>query len=312
MANKILIVKHGSFGDIILATGAIKSVANYFPNHEIYLLTSSKYNDFMKQCPYIKNIIIDDRKSFYNIFNNFSLLRSILNNNFDYIIDFQNSKRTFLYNLLFRLLTKSLISSSRALAHFRYLIPSQGKEHVTQGLNNQLSLIGIKNFEQPNVNWLKSQQNIDNLKINRPYVMIIPGTSKKGISKRWSSEKYAEIAKYLITKKISIVVVGNNEDYKSASLIFESCPEAINLLGKSPPSILYNLAENSNFIISNDTGPAFLVALSNKPLIWIVNDNVVSLSNHPIGKRIIKISSKTVSDISVDLIINKIINEKLI
>ena len=312
MANKILIVKHGSFGDIILSTGAIKSVANYFPNHEIYLLTSSKYTNFMKQCPYIKKIIIDDRKSFYNVLNNFFLLKSILNNNFDYIIDFQNSKRTFLYNLLFRLLTNSMISSSRALAHFRYLIPSQGKEHVTQGLNNQLSLIGIENFEQPNVNWIKSEKKIENLGINSPYVMIIPGTSEKGINKRWSSKKYAEIAKYLITKKISIIVVGNYEDYISASPIFESCPEAINLLGKSPPSVLYDLAKKSNFIISNDTGPAFLVALSNKPLIWIVNDNVVSLSNYPIGKRIIKISSKTINDVSVDLIINKIISEKLI
>ena len=36
MNNKILIIKHGSFGDLVLSTGAIKSIKTYFPNHTLY------------------------------------------------------------------------------------------------------------------------------------------------------------------------------------------------------------------------------------------------------------------------------------
>ena len=43
-----------------------------------------------------------------------------------------------------------------------------------------------------------------------------------------------------------------------------------------------------------------LVSLTNTPLLWIVNDNNISLSNMPIGKKVFKISSKTIYDISVD------------
>ena len=56
----------------------------------------------------------------------------------------------------------------------------------------------------------------------------------------------------------------------------------------------------SKFIISNDTGPAMLVSLTDKPLIWIVNDNNISLSNKPIGKNVYKVSANSIKNISVE------------
>ena len=283
MKKNILIIKHGSFGDFILATGAIKSIRHYFPNHVLYLLTSNIYSEFIKESFLIDEYIIDERKPFYNFVENILLLKKIFNRNFEYIFDLQNSKRTFFYNLIARILTKSIISSSRPLAHYRYNIPPQGTEHVTVGLKKQLSLVGIKNFFQPNVDWLEKKKT--NINIKKPYVMIIPGTSSRGLYKRWPSENYAEVAKFLYKLNFSILVVGNNSDYDAALPILNSCPEVFNFLGKSPPFVLYNLAKEASFIISNDTGPALLVSLTNTPLLWIVNDNNISLSNRPIGSK---------------------------
>ena len=310
MSKKILIIKHGSFGDFILATGAIKSIKNYFPNHVLYMLTSIKYAEFIKESFLIDEYIFDERKPFYNYKENMLLLKKIINSNFEYIFDLQNSKRTFFYNLIARILTKTIISSSRPLAHYRYNIPSQGSEHVTIGLNKQLSLVGIKDFFQPNVDWLEKKK--INISIKKPYVMMIPGTSSSGLYKRWPSENYAEVAKFLYKLKFSILVVGNNSDYNSALPILNSCPEVFNFLGKSPPLILYHLAKGANFIISNDTGPALLVSLTNTPLLWIVNDNNISLSNKPIGQKVYKISSKSVHDISIEQIKNILIKKELI
>ena len=312
MKKKILIIKHGSFGDVVLSTGAIKSIKNHFSNYAIYLLTSSKYASFMKYCPNVNQIIIDDRKPFYYFINHFLLLKNILRHHFEYIIDLQNSKRTFWYNLIFKFFTKSIISSSRPMAHFRYIIPPQGYEHVTTGLKNQLFLIGIRFFFEPDVEWLIDEKVNNQININKPYVIIIPGTSKRGFYKRWSSNKYAELSNYLLKNNLSVVVAGNTEDYSSALPILKLCPKAYNFLGKSPPSILYNLAKKAKFVISNDTGPALLVSLSNTPLVWIVNDNAVSSSNKPTGKKIIKISSKSIKNISTIQVINEISKKKLI
>ena len=68
----------------------------------------------------------------------------------------------------------------------------------------------------------------------------------------------------------------------------------------------------SKFIISNDTGPAMLVSLTDKPLIWIVNDNNISLSNKPIGKNVYKISANSIKNISVEQVKNKLLEKNLI
>ena len=69
----------------------------------------------MKNCPYIDKIIIDDRNPIYFFLKNVDLAKKIFKHNFHYIIDLQNSKRTFFYNILFRLFSKSIISSSRPI-----------------------------------------------------------------------------------------------------------------------------------------------------------------------------------------------------
>ena len=310
MNKKIMIIKHGSLGDIILSLGAIKSIKMYFDDCKIYLLTSSKYYDLMKNCPYIDKIIIDDRNPIYFFLKNVDLAKKIFKHNFHYIIDLQNSKRTFFYNILFRLFSKSIISSSRPMAHLRYTIPPQGYEHVTTGLKNQLHLMKIKKFYEPDIEWLSSS-NVNNIKFDNSYVVIIPGTSKRGEKKRWPSDKYAKLTKFLIEKDLSVVIVGNKSDYESARPIFEMCPKAYNLIDKSPPEILYSLAKNAKFIISNDTGPALLVSLSRTPVVWLVNENAVSLSNKPIGK-IIKISSNSIRDITVEKVKEIVLKENLI
>ena len=100
---------------------------------------------------------------------------------------------------------------------------------------------------------------------------------------------------------------------ESARSSFFLCSlKQVNLLEKSSPNVLYYLAKKSKFIISNDTGPAQLVSLANKPLIWIVNNNDISKSNKPIGKKVIKISANKVDNISVKTVKNTIIKRKLL
>ena len=102
------------------------SIRKKYPNALIHLLTEKKYVSFLMKPKIFDKIIIDNRKDFFlkSILN----LLKLLNTKYNTIIDFQNSKRTSIYNLFFRLFSKSLICSSRPFAHLRYKIPAQGKE----------------------------------------------------------------------------------------------------------------------------------------------------------------------------------------
>ena len=128
-----------------------------------------------------------------NLFSTFKRLTKLVDENFNLIIDLQNSKRTTLYNIFFRFSHSVKISSSRSFAHYRYLIPQQGTESVVSGLFNQLKLNGIQRKEYQNFDWLK----IDlKEKFDRPLVLFIPGVSKSGSYKQWQTNKLADIAKH--------------------------------------------------------------------------------------------------------------------
>ena len=51
--SNILIIKHGSLGDLIQANGAIKDIKNFYKNRKVFLLTSQPYAMVRSEGPYI-------------------------------------------------------------------------------------------------------------------------------------------------------------------------------------------------------------------------------------------------------------------
>ena len=297
--KKILTIKHGSLGDIIMSLPAFASIRFHYKNSKIFLLTERKHVDFFTRCPFVDFVIEDNRKD--NLFSTFKRLAKLVDENFNLIIDLQNSKRTTLYNIFFRFSHSVKISSSRSFAHYRYLIPQQGTESVVSGLFNQLKLIGIQRKEYQNFDWLK----IDlKEKFDRPLALFIPGVSKSGSYKQWQTNKFADIAKHYEKLNYIICVVGTKEDKKSVSPIINLCKNVLNKIDQSPPEVIYSLALQAKIIFSNDTGPGHVASLAKKNFIWLVNDNKLSKANQPIGNHIYKIQAPSVKDISTKDVIN--------
>ena len=57
--SNILIIKHGSLGDIAQASGAIQDISENHKNHKIYLLSSKPYLKLSEKNPFIHGIILD-------------------------------------------------------------------------------------------------------------------------------------------------------------------------------------------------------------------------------------------------------------
>ncbi len=303
--KKILIIKHGSLGDIALSLPAFYSIRNNYPQSEIYLLTEEKFINFFKKSKLINYFISNNRNESY--LKTFKTLLDLVKINFELIIDLQNSERTSVYNLFFRVFHKAKICSSRSFAHYRYKIPQQGKESIITGLFNQLKLIGINHVNKIDYDWLK----IDlKEKYNEPLVLFIPGVSKGNEYKQWQPEKFLELAKYFEKNGFSICIIGTKNDIDSAKPILDNCSNIINKIDKSPPEVIYSIAKESQLIISNDTGPGHLASLSNTKIIWIGNEDRISRSNIVNDDFSNKILSKSVKNIEVKQVINLV--EKLI
>ena len=307
--NKILVIKHGSLGDIVFSLNSIKAIRNKYSKSAIHLLTEERYLSFFYKSKFFDKIIIDNRK---NIFiKTISSLFLLLKENYDLIIDLQNSQRTSLYNLFFRIFGKSLICSSRPFSHYRYKIPDQGKEKGIVGLANQLKLlnININLLENNNNDWLKTDLGNE---FNYPFVLIIPGVSKSGIYKQWQPENFAKVAKYCELQNFNICLVGTNSDLTTINPIIKICNKIINKIDLSPPDVIYSIASKAKLIISNDTGPGHVASLSNTNIIWILNDNKISNANIVEGKNIHKIVSSSVKKIDYNNVINYIEKNNLL
>ena len=149
--KKILIIKHGSLGDIISSTSVMNDLRSHYRDDKIYLLTNQKYNNFFLKSSLIDQLLIDDRGGLLSVI---LIIYKILRLNFDMIIDLQNSQRTSLYAFLIRLFSKMIINGTGRFSTHRYRFSFTKIPSVIDGLSNQIEILGIKTSRKPFLNWL--------------------------------------------------------------------------------------------------------------------------------------------------------------
>ena len=60
--SNILIIKHGSLGDIAQISGVLKDIRGKHSNNEkIFMLTTAPYAELLSSCPFIDAVLIDQR-----------------------------------------------------------------------------------------------------------------------------------------------------------------------------------------------------------------------------------------------------------
>tara|TARA_B100000989_G_scaffold54793_1_gene36806 strand:- start:339 stop:1262 length:924 start_codon:yes stop_codon:yes gene_type:complete len=297
--NKILVIKHGSLGDIVFALEAMFSIRNHFKKSNIFILTENKFQKFFEKSNYFDGIILDNRSG---VLNSLKVLNILIKNKFNLVIDLQNSKRSNLYNFCLKHLSNSLINSHRSNANFKYVIKPKGTETPKIGLNNQINLIGVKLIVD-DYKWLNIDTGITDFK---NLVLIIPSTSNSGKYKQWPEINFINLCKRLEKDGKKICVVGSKNDKKITKNIVNNCKSALDFTEKSPPEIIFSIAKNCQLVVTNDTGPGHIAALSKNKVLWLAINNLTTKINIENSKSNIKILSDKIENIVVDEVYNKI------
>ncbi len=256
--SNILIIKHGSLGDLIQANGAIADIKNSFIRSKVLLLTSSPFVDLMSQCPYLDGVILDKRLPRWNLFYLYKLKKLLSRYNFTHVFDLQNSNRTNFYQKF--LINNAIWSSTNTILEKKQSKKDFDKEPVLERLKTQLkkSNIKIKNTHDVNLSWALTDIN-RSLKMytNSDYILIFPFCSKKHNNKKWPyfKELIAEIKKNYKNKYSILVAPGPGEINEAKEL------NAKVVLDNNRPinlNKLISLINKAKFIIANDTGPAHI------------------------------------------------------
>ena len=95
--SNILIIKHGSLGDIVQISGVLRDIRETHIDKKIFILTTIPYVELLSKCPYIDGVLIDKRLPRWNILYHLKLAKMINKMNFNLVYDLQNSSRTSFY-----------------------------------------------------------------------------------------------------------------------------------------------------------------------------------------------------------------------
>ena len=95
--SNILIIKHGSLGDIVQISGILRDIRESHKNDQIFILTTFPYVDLLGRCPFIDAVLIDKRLPRWNILYLIKLKKMIAKYSFSKVYDLQNSARTKFY-----------------------------------------------------------------------------------------------------------------------------------------------------------------------------------------------------------------------
>ncbi len=261
--SNILIIKHGSLGDIAQASGAIQDISENHKDDEIHLLTTKPYFDLFYKNPHVSNVILDKRLSKLNLIYLYSLMRSIKKFNFSKVYDLQNSSRTAFYKkILFPKATKDTWSSTETTLPNGITKEVFDKDSVLSRFDSQLKNSGINTVHtlKPNFSWSSSDiSQIKNYYKLDKYIVLFPFCSAHLTSKKWPY--YNDLISMINEKpdnKFKVVIAPGPDEIEDASNINALCilnnGRALNV------SQLAALIKDSSFVVANDTGPAHMTA----------------------------------------------------
>ncbi len=298
--KKILIIKHGAFGDIVLSLHAIFSIRAHFKNCEITVLTESKYTDFFRKITFIKNIKIDNRKKFYYFLFFFKFIFWFYKEKFDWVFDLQTSRRTNNYYYLFSLFSNFYWSGIAKSCSHPHLGEQRVKLHTIERHKEQLKIAGINKFKE--IEWSFFYRDLSYIKLPKNYAIIVPGGSIGRPEKRWALNNFKKIMKHLFNKNIISIIIGGKDELILLDELTEETKISINLIGKTNLVDLVSLAKKAAFIIGNDTGPMHLLSASSSgsvcKIILFGSDSNPNLCA-PVGNNVNIIQKKLINDINV-------------
>ena len=261
--SNILIIKHGSLGDIAQACGAIQDISENHNNDQIYLLTTKPYFDLFKKNPHLTDVILDKRLSRFNLIYIYFLMRNIKKLKISKVYDLQNSSRTSFYKkILFPNSNFNVWSSSETTLPKDKTKEEFDKKSVLERFNHQLqtSEINTKHTLLPDFSW--SCIDISKIKLEyklEKYIVLFPFCSPHLTQKKWPYyNELIEKIKSQYNDQYKIVIAPGPDEINESKDINALCVldngKALDI------SQLSSLIKDSSFIIANDTGPAHMAA----------------------------------------------------
>jgi len=311
--NNILVINFGQIGDVILSLPALKSVRERFPSAKITAMIGKSGAEIIELCGFADEKIVVDRvklrdgKKPESIAEVLKIVKDVRRRKFDFIVDLHSLYETnllgFLSGAKHRLYTNRENRSLDFLANFDPKPPREDKKlHLTDYYLNGLKPLGIENAPRV-VEIEPRRQDLEKIETilrdfkDKKLVGLFPGAGN--ISRRWSLENFAELAKRLSTDiSLQTIVFLGPEEADLRGEIEAKFPPEIVIIDKLSLTEFVAALSRMSVLVSNDTGAVHLAALVGTPIVLVMDERAPT-TYLPLTEKISVVNNAPLNEIGV-------------
>ena len=257
--SNILIIKHGSLGDIAQISGVLRDIRETHSDKKIFILTTLPYVQLLSQCPYLDGVLIDKRLPRWNIFYLQKLKKLLSKFDFSSVYDLQNSSRTsfyrkFLFNIPNWSSTETILKKNEKKKDF-----DNGSVLERFKIQLETSKVKTRYSLKPDFSW--ASVNVDkivNKYFGKKFILLFPFCSSLLPHKKWPY--FNDLIK-IIKSRFSNFEIATapgpdeiDEATKIKSIVITNNGKSLNIME------LAGLIRKASYVIANDTGPAHMAA----------------------------------------------------
>jgi lipopolysaccharide heptosyltransferase II len=269
--KRILVIKIGAIGDVILAVPSFRVIRNNFPDAFIAVLTGIGSRHVLKRSPYIDDIILYDRKDGDSDIKGVLKIGAIVRRKaFDMSLDFQNSRASHVIAWL-GAIPQRFGYSGRKFGFFinnrlNYLkmgvgpVEEQFRILKRAGIN---TIGGSKHLEMwpSKEDFLYVDNFLKNEWVGESQVLVGINIGASWRTKRWPLKCFARLADMLAMKDIRVVVTGSEEEINIANdLIDMARSKVINAVGETTIMQLAALLKRCKVFVTSDSAPMHIAS----------------------------------------------------
>ncbi|MFA7001538.1 MAG: glycosyltransferase [Candidatus Omnitrophota bacterium] len=269
--RKILVIKLGAMGDVILVTPSLRMLRQRFPEACLCLLTDKKNASAVSGSPYVNEIFPVDRRKMRNPLYLLKLAKKLRQEEFDVSVDFQNSKWTHL--LAFAGGVTQRYGFKRGPLGFLLNRPDQGFDVKEPPVKHQfriLSKLGVRELDD-RLELSPDPESEERMETALEIFRAVPGAKKIGLvmgsspqwpAKRWPREHFEALAGRLIRELRACLVLIGSPGEEGLSEEWRKAHEGrvLDLIGQTSPQDLISLAKRLDLVVTGDTAPLHVAA----------------------------------------------------
>lgn len=287
--KKFLIIQTAFIGDVVLATGVLEKIHQYFPDAQIDFLLRKGNEGLLKDHPFLNNVWIWDKKNEKNK-NLLRIIRKVRHEKYTHVINLQRFASSGI--ITFFSGAKNRIGFDKNPFSFCYtqkvkhvISPSYTDNPIHETDRNQLLIADFTDSKKALPKLYPSEKDFENIKRyqNEPYICIAP--SSVWFTKQFPKGKWIELIRHL--PDFTVYLLGAPSDEALAQEIIKDTngKKISSLCGKLNFLESAALMKNAVMNYANDSAPLHFASAMNAPVTAVYCSTVPAFGFGPLSEK---------------------------